>query len=140
MCAAEHARTGTDRSARTARPKTPQLTICLRRSSYVPSDDDLVRRPPEAQTHAEEVMAHARRVLDFSRILRSARKGEVSICRCAWCDRFKIGNEWLHLDAIGRGQQHIRDSLLRRASHGICPECFDEQLQLRNHAPLPRPG
>jgi hypothetical protein len=112
----------------------------LPRFSYVPSDDDVVRRVSEATTQAEEVAAHARRVLHFSRIMRAARDGEVAICRCAWCDRFKIGNEWLHLDDIGHGQQHIRQTLLRRASHGICPKCFDEQLQLRHHKPLPRPS
>lgn len=111
--------------------RDPQLAISLPRSSHVPSDDDLVRRASEAKTRAEEVTAQARRVLDFSRILTAARKGEVSICRCAWCDRFKIGEEWLHLDAMGSGQQHIRGSLLRRASHGICPDCFEGQLQLR---------
>jgi hypothetical protein len=97
----------------------------------VPTDDDLVRRASEAKTRAEEVAANARRLLDFSQILRAARHGEVSICRCAWCERVKIGDEWLRLDAIGRGQQHIRESLMRRASHGICPECFEKQLQLR---------
>ncbi|HEU5215047.1 MAG TPA: hypothetical protein VFU30_05865 [Gaiellaceae bacterium] len=55
-------------------------------------------------------------------MLRAARTGEVIICRCAWCDRFKIGEEWLRLDAVGSGQQHIRESLL---------QCFEEQLQLR---------
>jgi hypothetical protein len=106
----------------------------------VPSDDDVVRRASEATTHSEEVMAHARRVLQLSRILRAARDGEVAICRCAWCDRFKVGDEWLHLDDIGRGQQHIRTTLLKRASHGICPECFDEQIRLRHHTPLTPPS
>ena len=97
----------------------------------MPSDNDLVRRASEAETRAEESAARARRVLDFSRILRAARDGEVSICRCAWCDRFKVGNEWLRLDDVGHGRRQIRESLLRRASHGICPECFEAQLQLR---------
>jgi hypothetical protein len=97
----------------------------------VPSDDDLVRRASGAKGHAEELAADARRVLDFARILRAARHGEVSICRCAWCGRFKIGEEWLHLDDVGHGRQHIRASLMRRASHGICPHCFDEQMQVR---------
>jgi hypothetical protein len=101
----------------------------------VPSDDNVVRRESQAKTHAEELAAQARRVLDFSRILRAARNGEVSICRCAWCGRFKIGDEWLHLDEVGHDQQLIRESLMRRASHGICPECFEEQLQLRRDLP-----
>lgn len=110
-----------------------QLVIARSRFPYMASYEDLGRRALRANADAEALEAESRRVRDFSRILRAARVGRVILCRCAWCDRFKIGDEWLHLDEVGRGGQRIRESLRRRVSHGICPDCFQTQLQLREH-------
>ena len=60
-------------------------------------------------------------------MLRRARSGEVNIRRCAWCERFQIGQEWLHLKAIASGQLQITEDLMDRATHGICDECFARQ-------------
>jgi hypothetical protein len=70
----------------------------------------------------------------LAQLLREAAHGAVSIVRCAWCGRLKVGEEWLHLEAIGSGQQQISSSLVARASHGICPGCFAEQERLRERA------
>lgn len=86
--------------------------------------EDLARRASEAKARAEGLQLDAQRMVDLSAKMRAARAGEVAIIRCAWCDRFKVGREWLLLEAIGGGQQHIRASLLRGASHGICPDCY----------------
>jgi hypothetical protein len=89
--------------------------------------EDLVRRALEAKARSEGLVVDATLLVDLSAKLRSARAGEVCIVRCAWCGRFRVGKEWLHLEAIGRGQQHIRTALVERASHGICPDCLRKQ-------------
>lgn len=93
--------------------------------------EDLVRRALEAKARSDGLILDARRVSDLSAKLRAARAGEVSIVRCAWCDRFNIGEEWLHLESIGEGQLNVRAELLQRATHGICPECFREQSDVQ---------
>jgi hypothetical protein len=35
------------------------------------------------------------------------------LVRCAWCERIKMGDEWV--DAEVQAMRH---------SHGICPDCF----------------
>jgi hypothetical protein len=52
------------------------------------------------------------------------------LVRCAWCGSFHVAGEWLRFEAIGRGQVRITHELLDRASHGICPRCFNAQLRL----------
>lgn len=99
----------------------------------MPQYEDLVRRALEAQVRAGEICLDSERIRLLAEILRRARLGVVSIVRRAWCERIRVGEEWLHLEAIGSGQQLIRSSLLARASHGICPDCFAEQERLRQH-------
>jgi hypothetical protein len=98
-------------------------------SSLVPLYDDLVRRAMEAEQEAKRIRRDSMRVEALAQILRDALAGKVSIRRCAWCERFDVGGEWLHLDAIGDGQQQIAASLLARATHGICPHCFDREMR-----------
>jgi hypothetical protein len=50
------------------------------------------------------------------------------IRRCAWCERFAVGPEWMHL--VERHGQRLSSSLRNRATHGICPECFDGQMAI----------
>jgi hypothetical protein len=97
----------------------------------VPLYEDLIRRAMEARDRAESLHRDAGRVRDLAQILRDAHQGHVSIRRCAWCDRFEVGGEWLHLEAIGAGQTRIASSLLERASHGICDECFEREIRRR---------
>lgn len=95
--------------------------------------EELAREVSEAKARAEDAVTEARRLCDLSARMRTARHGEVALCRCAWCGRLKVGGqaEWLHLEEIGSGRQRIPASLLRRASHGICPDCFREQVTRR---------
>lgn len=86
----------------------------------------------EANERSGLLQLYAERMVDLSARMRAARGGELSLVRCAWCDRLKIGREWLHLEEVGRGQQHMRDALIQGASHGICPYCFAEQAALRS--------
>jgi hypothetical protein len=57
--------------------------------------------------------------------MREARWGGRLLLHCAWCQRLQVGQEWLQLDAIGSGQTRIAEELVRKSTHGICPECFD---------------
>jgi hypothetical protein len=95
--------------------------------SDVQLDEDLAKRALEARRRSGGLVAESDLLVDLSDKLRAARAGEVSIVRCAWCERFQVAQEWLDLEAIGRGQQHVRGALLERASHGICPECLRQQ-------------
>jgi hypothetical protein len=95
----------------------------------MPLFEDLVRRALSARTRAGNRTRDSQRVRGLAEILRDAEAGTVSIRRCAWCERFNVGGEWLHLDAIGTGERTISAHLLERASHGICPDCFERELE-----------
>jgi hypothetical protein len=93
----------------------------------VPLYEDLVRRAVAAQERAASTNADSQRIRDLAATLRDAQAGRTLLRRCAWCDRFQVGDAWLHLEAIGGGQQQITASLRERATHGICPDCFARQ-------------
>jgi len=93
----------------------------------MPLYEDLARRAIEARDHAASLHADAQRIRSLAQILRDAHAGRRLLRRCAWCERFEVGREWLRLDAIGTGQHRITASLLDRATHGICPECFERE-------------
>lgn len=85
--------------------------------------------PIEARERADGLHRDSRLIQDLARRLREAHAGQVSIRRCAWCERLEIGGEWLHLEAVGTGQQRITASLLETATHGICADCLARQLE-----------
>jgi hypothetical protein len=105
--------------------------------SRVPRYLDLLQRAIEARDRSTGLRTDARRIAALAQLLRDANAGHVLLRRCAWCDRFEIGGEWLALDAVGSGEQHLTSTLRERATHGICPECFDrvqaEALRGRLH-------
>jgi predicted RNA-binding Zn-ribbon protein involved in translation (DUF1610 family) len=94
----------------------------------LPLYEDLVRRALEARARAFELQRDSRLLIDLTETLRQASTGNVSLRRCSWCGRFEIAGEWLHLEAVGEGQQRIASSLLERATHGICPGCQEREL------------
>ena len=87
--------------------------------------EELVARALGAREQARSLSVDAARVTQLSRLLREARAGETLLLRCAWCEKLRVGAEWLRLDATGSGQVRIAEELVRVSSHGICPECFD---------------
>jgi hypothetical protein len=95
----------------------------------VASYEDLARRAIEARGRAEALQRDARRIGDLARALQAAHREGAILVRCAWCDRLRIGEEWLHLEAIGRGQQLITSTIRDNASHGICPTCLAHELE-----------
>ena len=90
----------------------------------MPQYEDLTRRAMVAGAHADLLQTESRRIVGLAQVLRDAHAGRVLLLRCAWCDRFRVDEEWLHLEAIGKGQQQITSSLRARATHGICSDCF----------------
>lgn len=88
----------------------------------------LIERAVLAAERSDSLAVDSTRLRSLSRQLRSAWAGEALLVRCAWCKRFKIGQEWLHLDAVGTREHQIANRLLLNASHGICPACFEKQI------------
>ena len=106
----------------------------------MPQYDDLVRRAVLAGQHSETLQAQSRHICALAQALRDARSGRVLLTRCAWCGRLKVEEEWLHLTAIGEGQQQIASSLCRHATHGICPSCLNRELEAANRRRPPTQG
>ena len=90
----------------------------------MPLYEDLVARALAAQEQARSLTVEAARVSRLSQVLREARTGKTMLLHCAWCGRLEVGGEWLRLEAIGSGQTRITEDLVRRSTHGICPDCF----------------
>jgi hypothetical protein len=42
---------------------------------------------------------------------------------CAWCGRVEVGGQWI--DARSLLTDVLLERLRDKASHGICPDCFD---------------
>jgi hypothetical protein len=80
-----------------------------------------------ARKRAARLQTESRRLRGLSQALRAARAGRLALTRCAWCGRVKIDEEWLQLAAIGAGQINATSSLRLRATHGICPPCFERE-------------
>jgi hypothetical protein len=49
------------------------------------------------------------------------------ITRCAWCDSYEVGAQWLSKDEVAAFLRDDGSSV----THGICPRCLDE-LQEHN--------
>jgi hypothetical protein len=49
------------------------------------------------------------------------------ITRCAWCDSYKVGAQWLSKDEVA---DFLRDDG-SSVTHGICPRCLAD-LQRQN--------
>jgi hypothetical protein len=49
------------------------------------------------------------------------------VTRCAWCDSYEVGTQWLSKDDVSAFLRDDGSSV----THGICPRCLDE-LQDQN--------
>jgi hypothetical protein len=90
----------------------------------MPLFEELVRRTLAARGRAEVAQKDPRRVRTLAQLLREANAGKTLLVHCAWCGRLQVGKEWLELAADGEGSPEIASSLIRKSSHGICPDCF----------------
>ena len=51
----------------------------------------------------------------------AAATDQLLVTRCAWCERYEVGNRWLpekKIKTFLRGGDWMSD-----ATHGICPDC-----------------
>jgi hypothetical protein len=56
-----------------------------------------------------------------NRDLNETPSADAVLVRCAWCERIKVGDEWV--DAEVRAMRLTPDAT-EHHSHGICPDCF----------------
>lgn len=89
----------------------------------------LVERAVRATQRSDTLSVDSKRLRSLAQQLRAAWAGDQLLLRCAWCQRFKIGDEWLYLDAVGDREQRVAHRLLATCSHGICPSCFEKQTR-----------
>jgi hypothetical protein len=86
------------------------------------------RDPLEDLTvRAHAAIEAARRTVARSEVLAAAMEldqdQEGLLVRCAWCDRYSLGSEWMraeelpHVWGVGRKLQD------QRITHSICPDC-----------------
>src|SRR5215467_13739592 len=106
----------------------------------MPQYVDLVRRAVKASEHASSLRRDSRLIRDLAQRLRDAHNGEVVLRRCSWCERYEVGGEWLHLEAIGAGQFRITTSLRERATNGICDDCLRRELRQSTETRADRRG
>ena len=92
----------------------------------MPLYEDLVRRAIAAQESARSLQESAERIKNLAAALREAHAGHALLVHCAWCEKLHVGDEWLELQAIGRGQTRIAERLIRESTHGICPDCLEQ--------------
>jgi hypothetical protein len=90
----------------------------------MPLFEELVQRTLAGREKAEAAQKDSRRVRKLAQLLREASAGKTLLLHCAWCGKLQVGEEWLELAADGEGRPEITASLIRKSSHGICPECF----------------
>jgi hypothetical protein len=92
----------------------------------MPLYEELAQRALNVRDEATRVRADSRRARELARLLREAHRGQRLLVHCAWCNRLKVGDEWLQLEQGAAGALLvIARSLLQRSSHGICPDCFE---------------
>jgi hypothetical protein len=89
----------------------------------MPLFEELVRRAL-AVRERETAQTDSNRVRELAQLLRDAEAGTTMLVHCAWCGRLQVGDEWLDLAAESDESLEITDSLIRKSSHGICPDCF----------------
>jgi hypothetical protein len=96
----------------------------------MPLYEDLIRRTLALREKAELAKQETRRVGELAQLLREAEAGTVLLVHCAWCERLHLGEEWLNLsDVSGKGPR-IAESLIKKSSHGICPDCFQRVTEV----------
>ena len=83
----------------------------------------LLRRAREA---AADVQAQRRGTAELGAFVRALRKTEPSqIVLCAWCGRVAAGEHWIDPAPLLEPAQ--RERLREKATHSICPDCFDRE-------------
>ena len=96
---------------------------------HLPEYEELARRHVAADRRARSLIRETERIRALAETLREAQAGTILLVRCAWCDRIQVGEEWLQLETVGTGRQRVSESIRDKATHGICPACFDAEMR-----------
>jgi hypothetical protein len=88
----------------------------------------LLKRAQAAVDAAEHHHLQAAEMQAFVRALR--KRGPAELVLCAWCGRVSAEGHWI--DPASLLGADLRRRLFERASHGICPDCF-EQVEVEAH-------
>lgn len=78
---------------------------------------DLANRVRRAVNEAERVVARSRALTSTRRVLGDER---VLVRRCAWCERFSLGEQWTPQAAVPR---FVPQRAIDGATHTICGDC-----------------
>jgi len=77
--------------------------------------------------HVRNALDRSTRITRRSSIVTSAswhrRHNETFLTRCAWCQRLRLGEEWIRAEEV---PPFLLADLDDRSTHGICPACFSE--------------
>jgi hypothetical protein len=82
----------------------------------------LLEQAQAAAEAAERHHLHAAEMRAFVRALR--KRGPAELVLCAWCGRVSAEGHWIDPDPFLDAD--LRERLFEGASHGICPDCFEE--------------
>ncbi len=55
-------------------------------------------------------------------------RGDERLSMCAWCDRFKVGDEWVEVEDAAKRLELFRRSELPVIDHTICPRDNEKLL------------
>lgn len=81
-------------------------------------------RDAEHAVARSQMLAGMRRVLGDERLL---------VRRCAWCERFSLGEGWMSQDEL---PQFVTRRAVDGATHTICPDCEARLVREgKSHAP-----
>jgi hypothetical protein len=83
--------------------------------------EDLLARSRAAIERAHRTVARSEALAAAMRLHRDR---ESLLVRCAWCDRYSLGSEWMRVEELPRvgGVGQKLDN--QRITHSICPECM----------------
>lgn len=79
--------------------------------------EKIIRAAKESPAHQALFDAAAARYTDYPNpVNASGQSLYAPVTQCAWCERVKVGEQWIRRDA----GNHI--------THGICPDCYDAAI------------
>ena len=55
-------------------------------------------------------------------------RADETIEMCGWCDRFRVGDEWIEVEEAATRLRLFQRSELPAIRHGVCPDCTEMLL------------
>jgi hypothetical protein len=108
-----------------AAPDERELGAILRRRARTASLDAQRHARRAAGVQADAAVARSRSRLLRALVRELQREPGHLPARCAWCGRISLGGSFVRFEDVLLGAPPLR--LLARATHGICPDCFERE-------------